>query len=201
MQYNTEREELIIPEYGRHVQKMVAHATSIEDKEEKTKCVKSIIQFMGQMNPHLRDVKEFTHKLWDHLFIMSDFKLDTESPYPLPEIEKLQAKPDKMEYPKNKIKFPFYGSTLEGMIDIAKTLEDKREKEIMTGMIANHMKKSYLLFNKNAVNNETIILHLAKLSNNELKLAEDFEFIKSDTVAVRPSTNNSNYKKKFKKRR
>ena len=134
MEYNTEREELIIPEYGRHVQKMVAHATNIEDKEERTKCVKSIIQFMGQMNPHLRDVKEFTHKLWDHLFIMSDFKLDTESPYPLPEIEKLQAKPDKMEYPKNKIKFPFYGSTLEGMIAIAKTLEDKREKEIMTVM-------------------------------------------------------------------
>jgi len=131
MEYNTEREELIIPEYGRHVQKMVAHATNIEDKEERTKCVKSIIQFMGQMNPHLRDVKEFTHKLWDHLFIMSDFKLDTESPYPLPEIEKLQAKPSKMDYPKKKIKFPFYGATLEGMIAIAQTLDDKKEKEMI----------------------------------------------------------------------
>lgn len=201
MEYNTEREELIIPEYGRHVQKMVAHATNIEDKEERTKCVKSIIQFMGQMNPHLRDVKEFTHKLWDHLFIMSDFKLDTESPYPLPEIEKLQAKPSKMDYPKKKIKFPFYGATLEGMIAIAQTLDDKKEKEIMTGMIANHMKKSYLLFNRNSVNNETIKLHLAQLSNNELKLAEDFKFIKSDTVAIRSTNASSTYKKKFKKRR
>ena len=201
MEYNTDRDELIIPEYGRHVQKMVAHATSLEDKEEKTKCVQSIIQFMGQMNPHLRDVKEFTHKLWDHLFIMSDFKLDTESPYPLPEIEKLQAKPNKMEYPKTKVKFPFYGSTLEGMIELARKLEIGREREIMTGMIANHMKKSYLLFNKNSVNNETIKLHLGQLCNNELKLADDFEFIKSDSVAKSTTTTTPNYKKKIKKRR
>ena len=104
MEYNTERDNLIIPEYGRHVQKMISHATSLTDKKEQQKCVDAIIAFMGQMNPHLRDVKEFTHKLWDHLHIMSDFKLNIESPYPKPELEKLAEKPEPMEYPGNKIR-------------------------------------------------------------------------------------------------
>ena len=119
MQYNTKREPLAIPEYGRHVQNMISHAVSLTNKEEQQKCVDSIIAFMGQMNPHLRDVKEFTHKLWDHLFIMSEFELDVESPYPAPELEKLNAKPTKIDYPKNRIKFPFYGVNLQNMIDIA----------------------------------------------------------------------------------
>ena len=151
MQYNTARNHLILPEYGRNVQKMVEHASNIKDKSERDKCVKSIIDFMGQMNPQLRDIKEFTHKLWDHLFIMSQFQLDATSPYPMPEIEKLKERPQKMPYPKNKIKFPFYGAALENMINYAVKQEDNREKEIMTGMIANHMKKSYLLFNKHSV--------------------------------------------------
>jgi len=199
MEYNTERNHLIIPEYGRHVQKMVEHATQIADKAERNKCVNSIIDFMGQMNPHLRDVKEFTHKLWDHLFIMSKFEIDAESPYPIPEIEKLQEKPEKMPYPKNKIRFPFYGAALENMIRFAVAMDEGRQKEIMTGMIANHMKKSYLLFNKHSVSNDTIKLHLDQLSENKLKLAEDFEFIRSDTVVTKTAP--KVYKKKFKKRR
>lgn len=198
MQYNTARNHLILPEYGRNVQKMVEHASNIKDKSERDKCVKSIIDFMGQMNPQLRDIKEFTHKLWDHLFIMSQFQLDTTSPYPMPEIEKLKERPEKMPYPKNKIKFPFYGAALENMISYAVKQEDNREKEIMTGMIANHMKKSYLLFNKHSVSNDTIILHLNQLSNNNLKLPSDFEFIRSSSVI---NKNQKVYKKKFKKKR
>tara|TARA_B100000965_G_scaffold117103_1_gene96690 strand:+ start:343 stop:939 length:597 start_codon:yes stop_codon:yes gene_type:complete len=198
MQYNTARNHLILPEYGRNVQKMVEHASNIKDKSERDKCVKSIIDFMGQMNPQLRDIKEFTHKLWDHLFIMSKFQLDATSPYPMPEIEKLKERPEKMPYPKNKIKFPFYGAALENMISYAVKQEDNREKEIMTGMIANHMKKSYLLFNKHSVSNDTIILHLNQLSNNNLKLPSDFEFIRSSSVI---NKNQKVYKKKFKKKR
>lgn len=198
MQYNTARNHLILPEYGRNVQKMVEHASNIKDKSERDKCVKSIIDFMGQMNPQLRDIKEFTHKLWDHLFIMSQFQLDATSPYPLPEIEKLKERPQKMPYPKNKIKFPFYGAALENMIHYAVKQEDNREKEIMTGMIANHMKKSYLLFNKHSVSNDTIILHLKQLSNNTLKLPSDFEFIRSSSVINKTQRV---YKKKFKKKR
>ena len=198
MQYNTVRNHLILPEYGRNVQKMVEHASNIKDKSERDKCVKSIIDFMGQMNPQLRDIKEFTHKLWDHLFIMSQFQLDATSPYPMPEIEKLKERPQKMPYPKNKIKFPFYGAALENMIHYAVKQEDNREKEIMTGMIANHMKKSYLLFNKHSVSNDTIILHLNQLSNNTLKLPSDFEFIRSSSVINKTQRV---YKKKFKKKR
>ena len=198
MQYNTKRESLIIPEYGRHVQSMINHATSISDKLEQQKCVDAIIAFMGQMNPQLRDIKEYTHKLWDHLYIMSNFQIDATSPYPIPEIEKLKEKPKRMAYPNNKIKFPFYGAALENMIKLAVTLEENREKEIMTGMIANHMKKSYLLFNKHSVSNDTIKLHLQQLSDGKLKLADDFEFIRSESVVTRP---NRVYKKKFKKKR
>ena len=198
MKYNTARNQLILPEYGRHVQKMVEYATTLESKEDRNKCVNAIINFMGQMNPQLRDIKEYTHKLWDHLYIMSNFQIDATSPYPIPEIEKLQEKPKRMAYPNNKIRFPFYGAALENMIKHAVTLEENREKEIMTGMIANHMKKSYLLFNKHSVSNDTIKLHLQQLSDGKLKLSDDFEFIRSESVVTRP---NRVYKKKFKKKR
>ena len=198
MKYNTARDHLVLPEYGRNVQKMVDHATTIQNKVERNKCVKTIIEFMGQMNPQLRDLKEFNHKLWDHLFIISKFQLEADSPYPLPEPKKLDERPEKMPYPKNKIKFPFYGAALENMIRYAVNQNEGRDKEIMTGMIANHMKKSYLLFNKHSVSNDTIILHLKQLSDNKLTLPKDFEFIRSSTVI---NKSQRNYKKKFKKKR
>jgi hypothetical protein len=196
MEYNTEREQLIIPEYGRHVQKMINHATTLSDKVEQQKCVDAIIAFMGQMNPHLRDVKEFTHKLWDHLHIMSDFKLDIKSPYAKPEIAKLEERPEKMIYPGNKIRFSYYGNTIETMIATAIKMEDEK-KEILTGMIANQMKKSYILFNESSVDNNMIRLHLKQMSDNQLTLADDFEFIRS--ASVRPDGRNSK-KKPYKKK-
>ena len=196
MEYNTEREQLIIPEYGRHVQKMINHATTLSDKVEQQKCVDAIIAFMGQMNPHLRDVKEFTHKLWDHLHIMSDFKLDIESPYTKPEIAKLEERPEKMTYPGNKIRFSYYGNTIETMIATAIKM-DADKKEIMTGMIANQMKKSYILFNASSVDNNMIRLHLKQMSDNQLTLADDFEFIRS--ASVRQNTGKANKKTQKKK--
>ena len=201
MEYNTERDHLIIPEYGRHVQKMISHATSLTDKKEQQECVDAIIAFMGQMNPHLRDVKEFTHKLWDHLHIMSDFKLEIESPYKKPAIEKLAERPEKMIYPANKIKFSYYGNTVQTMIDSAIKMEGDK-KEILTGMIANQMKKSYILFNESSVDNNMIRLHLKQMSNNQLTLADDFEFIRSASVrqnigkANKKTHKKKNYKKK-----
>jgi len=200
MEYNTEREQLIIPEYGRHVQKMINHATTLSDKDEQQKCVDAIIAFMGQMNPHLRDVKEFTHKLWDHLHIMSNFQLDIESPYTKPEIAKLEERPEKMAYPGNKIRFSYYGNTIETMIATAINMEADK-KEIMTGMIANQMKKSYILFNASSVDNNMIRLHLKQMSDNQLTLADDFEFIRSasirqNTGKPNKKTKKKNYKKK-----
>ena len=195
MQYNTAKDHLTMPEYGRHVQTMINHAISLTDKKKQQECVDAIIAFMGQMNPHLRDVKEFTHKLWDHLHIMSDFKLTVESPYPKPEIEKLAEKPDPMKYPGNKIKFSYYGNTIPNMIKTALTLQGA-EKEIMTGMIANQMKKTYILFNESSVDNNIIRLHLKQLSNGGLELAADFEFIRSASVRQGGANNKKNNSKK-----
>lgn len=200
MQYNTAKDHLKIPEYGRHVQTMINHAISLADKKKQQDCVDAIISFMGQMNPHLRDVKEFTHKLWDHLHIMSDFNLDVASPYPRPEIKKLSEKPIRMKYPGNKIKFSYYGITIPNMIQTALKLKGV-EKEVMTGMIANQMKKSYILFNGNSVDNNIIKLHLKQLSNGDLELASDFEFIRSASIRQGGVNNKKNHSKKksFKK--
>ena len=159
---------------------------------------------MGQMNPHLRDVKEFTHKLWDHLHIMSNFSLNVESPYPRPEMKKLAEKPDVMKYPGNKIRFSYYGCTIPNMIETALKMNGA-ERDIMTGMIANQMKKSYILFNESSVDNNIIRLHLKQLSNNGLELPLDFEFIRSASVrqgGVNHKKNNGKkkpYRKNYKK--
>ncbi len=187
MEYNTERDQLIIPEYGRHVQKMVKYATEIIDKDERKKCVEAIIKFLGQMNPHLRDIKDFTHKLWDHLYIMSDFKIDVESPYPKPERENLAKKPNKMNYPKTKIQFPFYGINVQKMIVHASEMEDGEKKVIMAGMIANHMKKDYLTWNKAFVDDNTIFKHLNELSEGKLKVHPEFKLI-ADSNIQKPNT-------------
>ena len=200
MQYNTRRDSLIIPEYGRHVQNMINHAKSIKDKQEQQKCVEAIISFMGQMNPHLRDVKEFTHKLWDHLHIMANFELEIDSEYEKPKKEKLKEKPKRMNYPKNNIKFSYYGNTIPKMTEVAINMEGT-EKEIITGMIANQMKKSYILFNESSVDNNTIKLHLKQLSNNRLTLSEDFEFIRSSSIRQGSSNKKYSQRKKFKKKK
>ena len=206
MEYNTEREHLIIPEYGRHVQKMIAHATNLKDKTKQQKCVNAIIAFMGQKNPHLRDIKDFTHKLWDHLFIMSDFKIDVQSPYPKPERVKLAARPEKMSYPKQKIRFPFYGVNIEKMVAYAIQMEDGELKETMAGMIANHMKKDYICWNKAFVDDDTILKHLNQLSEGKVKTHTDFKLI-DDKDIQKPRTykklkkKGKNYKHRGPKRR
>ena len=201
MEYNTKREQLTIPEYGRNVQKMINHAVSLKDKNKQQKCVNATISFMGQMNPHLRDVKEFTHKLWDHLHIMSDFKLDISSPYQKPEPKKLKEKPNKMDYPKNKIRFSYYGNTIPKMIKTALSMKGS-EREIITGMIANQMKKSYILFNESSVDNNIIKSHLKQLSNGQLSIADDFEFIRSSSIRVGGGNRKHSHKKRnYKKKR
>lgn len=189
-----------MPEYGRHVHNMISHAVSLKDKKIQQKCVESIISFMGQLNPHLRDVKAYTHKLWDHLHIMSNFQLNVESPYPKPEEKKLYEKPSKMNYPSNDIRFSYYGNTITSMIKKAIKMKDD-QKEILTGMIANQMKKSYILFNKSSVDNNVIKQHLHQLSNGELKLSEDFAFIRSASVRQTSSKKHNAKKKNFKKRK
>jgi hypothetical protein len=172
LEYNSEREKLIIPEYGRHIQKLVNHCVALEDREMRNTMAKAIVHVMGNMQPHLRDVPDFQHKLWDQLFIMSDYRLDVDTPYPKPEREVLQAKPEPMSYPRSASKYRFYGNNIQIMIDTALTWEEGEMKEALVYAIANHMKKCYLNWNKDTVDDDVILSHLDELSGGKLSLKE-----------------------------
>ena len=189
LEYNTERPKLIIPEYGRHFQKMVDHAISIEDDEERNKVAKAIISVMGNLQPHLRDVPDFQHKLWDQLFIMSDFKLKVDSPFPLPDKEVLEQRPDPLEYPQNHPKYRFYGNNIKRMIDVAIQWEEGDKRSGLEYAIANHMKKCYLNWNKDSVDDQVIFDHLFELSDGKIDLAsrgenltDSGQFLKAKSV-------------------
>lgn len=175
IEYNTERPKLIIPEYGRHIQKMVDQAIAIDDKEERNKVAKSIINVMGNLNPHLRDVPDFQPMLWDQLFIISDFKLDVDSPYPIPTKEQLLEHPEPLGYPQNFPKYRFYGNNIKRMIDVAVSWEDGDKKEGLILTIANHMKKSFLNWNKDTVEDGVIFNHLFELSEGKINLKNSDE--------------------------
>ncbi len=192
LEYNSERSKLIIPEYGRHLQKMVEHAVSIEDDNERNKVANSIIAVMGNMNPHLRDVPDFQHKLWDQLFIISDFKLNVDSPFAKPTPEMLAERPDMLEYPENNPKYRFYGNNIKRMIDEVKDWEEGDLKEALVLSIANHMKKSYLNWNRDSVDDKVIFDHLKDLSNGKLNLKNADEDLSEASDLVRS-------KKKFSK--
>jgi hypothetical protein len=170
IEYNSEREPLIIPEYGRHIQKLVNHCMTIENDEERNTMARAIVDVMGNLQPHLRDVPDFQHKLWDQLFIMSNYKLVADSPYPQPSQEELKAKPQKLEYPKSISKYRFYGNNIQIMIDTAISWEEGELKDALIFTIANHMKKSYLNWNKDTVDDSSILEHLEELSKGKLKL-------------------------------
>ncbi|MCB0472148.1 MAG: DUF4290 domain-containing protein [Flavobacteriaceae bacterium] len=170
LEYNSEREKLIIPEYGRHIQKLVNHCVQLPSKEERNEMASAIINVMGNLQPHLRDVPDFKHKLWDQLFIMSDFRLDADSPYPTPSRDELSAKPEVLAYPKSASKYRFYGNNIQIMIDTALTWDEGELKEALIYAIANHMKKCYLNWNKDTVDDDVIFDHLLELSHGKIDL-------------------------------
>ncbi|MEO8254524.1 MAG: DUF4290 domain-containing protein [Flavobacterium sp.] len=192
LEYNAERSHLIIPEYGRHLQKLIDQATAIVDDESRNKAAKYIIQVMGSLNPHLRDVPDFQHKLWDQLFIMSDFKLHVDSPYPIPSREVLQLRPDILNYPQNFPKYRYYGNNIKYMIDVANKWEEGEMKSALVKVIANHMKKSYLSWNKDTVKDDVIFEHLYELSDGKLDLLESTEELINTTDLLRTNKRVSN---------
>lgn len=175
MEYNTSLPKLIIPEYGRNVQKMVHSIIEIQDREKRNHQAKSIIEVMGNLNPHLRDVPDFKHKLWDHLFIMSDFNLDVDSPYDKPSKETFEAKPDRINYSDSNINYRHYGKILPLIIDRTIIMEDGEYKDFLVFTIANHMKKCYLTWNKSTVEDEVILKHLSQISAGKLVMKETFK--------------------------
>jgi len=185
LEYNSERNGLIIPEYGRHIQKMVEKTVEIEDDEERNKAAYNIIDVMGNVAPHLRDVPDFEQKLWDQLFIISDFKLDVDAPFPKPTREELQEPPAPLDYPLADPKYKFYGHNIKKMIDVAKGWEDGDKREALVFTIANHMKKCYLNWNRETVDDDVIFDHLYELSDGDINLKKKEEDLKHASKLVR----------------
>lgn len=158
---------------------MIDHCASIEDRDERNKCAQSIIKTMGNLFPQLRDVEDFNHKLWDHLHVMADFKLDVDSPYPKPEPESFETKPRKVLYPSSRIKLGHYGKTIEKLIAEVISIEDAEERQKATISIANLMKRTYVVWNQNSVKDVVIASDLEKLSNGKLKLENPEEDLES----------------------
>ncbi|MBP6072458.1 MAG: DUF4290 domain-containing protein [Flavobacterium sp.] len=185
LEYNAERSHLIIPEYGRHLQKLIDQATEITDDVERNKAAKYIIRVMGGLNPHLRDVPDFQHKLWDQLFIMSDFRLIADSPYPIPTRDVINLKPEILDYPQKFPKYRFYGNNIKYMIDVANKWEEGDKKDALVRVIANHMKKMYLSWNKDMVEDRVIFEHLFELSEGTLNLLQGDEELTNTTQLIK----------------
>ena len=185
LQYNTKRSMLAIPEYGRHIHKMIQQVLAEEDKEERNKQAQAIIGIMGNLNPHLRDVADFQHKLWDQLFIMSDFKLDVDAPFPKPDAEVLAAPPTPLAYPQSFPKYRFYGNNIKGMIDVIVEWEEGDLKQALVYVIANHMKKCFLNWNKDTVDDKVIFGHLAELSDGKIVINPEDEVLSASENLIR----------------
>lgn len=208
MEYNTTRGKLILPEYGRNVQNMIAHAMEIADRSERNRAAQAIIEVMGQLNPHLRDVDDFRHKLWTHLFVMSDFQLDVDSPYEIPKPEVLNEKPQIMDYPSGKIRYGHYGKYTQKILESAGAVADEKEKEYMKNTMANFMKKQFLTHNNDVVENHVIAQQLKELSRGELILENPDELVNTNTILRsmglnqnKRSNNSKNFKQKNKQKK
>ena len=199
MKYNTNAKRLALPEYGRNIQNMVDHCLTVEDRGERNRCANAIISIMGNMFPHLRDVNDFKHILWDHLAIMSDFGLDVDYPYEILKKENLYQRPPHVPYGNKGIVYRHYGQTLERLIYKATELEDGEEKDALVRMIGNQMKKSYLMWNKDSVDNRKVLKDLADLSNGKILRNEDTLRLADASELIDHSARSNNNKKNNKK--
>jgi hypothetical protein len=168
MEYNTTRNHLVMREYGRHIQKMIEYLLTIEDKEKRQRNAYAVIELMGFLNPHLKNVEDFRHKLWDHLFLISDFKLDVESPYPIPTRETLRAKPDPLPYPKRYPKYSHLGKNLELVIEKALKEENPDKRQGFANAVAYYMKLAYNNWHKETVHDDAIQSELSSITNGQL---------------------------------
>ena len=199
MEYNTSREKLIITEYGRNIQKMIQHASTIKDKEERTKIAKQIVGVMAMLNPALRDVADFRHKLWDHLFLISDFELDVDSPFPKPEEDPVHIKPKRFHYPESSSRNRHYGKNVEMAIEKIIAMEDGQPKQFAIRDLANFMKLCYLTWNTDTVNDQQIFRDLKKMSGGKIVVDDDVT-LNQMTAIVQPTQKKKN-KNRHKNRR
>ena len=201
MEYNTARGKLMLPEYGRNVQNMIQHAMEIEDRDERNRAAQAIIEVMGQLNPHLRDVDDFRHKLWTHLFIMSAFSLDVDSPFEIPQKEILDEKRRHMEYPKSKIRYGHFGQYTQKVLEQSEGIDSNEERDYLTLTMGRFMKKQFLLHNNNAVENSVIAEQLKDLSKGQLEIENPEDLPGTNQLLRTLGINNANRRPSQKKRK
>lgn len=200
MEYNTQREHLVIPEYGRNLQKIVQVAINTEDRDKRTQIAYLIVDIMAQLHANVKDSPELRHKLWDHLHIMSDFQLDVDGQFPPPDEEVLTKDPERLTYPKKDMRFSYYGKNIELIINKVSESDDIENRHAVAKILGNHLKKTYLTWNRDSVDDNLIKKHLADLSHGELTLSEEDQLINTYEVVGKPRKK-QNLKKKQKGRR
>lgn len=173
MDYNTQREKLILPEYGRHVQKMIEQVKAIEDKEKRSEQMRAVVQVMGILNPQIRELNDYKHKLWDHAQVIGGFDLDIDAPYPAPTPQQFEERPDVISLPGKPVKAACYGRNIENMINLIADRDDDDIKKEMIRTLAIYMRQQYLIWNKDNVAEETIFADIERLSDGKLKVPED----------------------------
>ncbi|MDR2359137.1 MAG: DUF4290 domain-containing protein [Prevotellaceae bacterium] len=166
--YNTQRRNLVLPEYGRHIQKMIQYVNSVQDREKRNEQVRAVVAVMGNLNPHLRDIVDFRHKLWDHVYLIADFDIDIDSPYPVPAPATFKEKPAAIPYPNTPVSSMHYGRNIENMLNVLADASDGPEKETMVAAMAHYMKKQYLTWNKDTVSDDIIFKDIDTLSKGRI---------------------------------
>lgn len=203
MDYNTQREKLVLPEYGRHVQKMIEQVKAIEDREKRSEQARAVVQVMGVLNPQIRELNDYKRKLWDHAQVIADFGLDIDSPYPIPTKQQFESRPEVITLPDKPIKAACYGRNIENMINLISDREDDDTKKEMIKMLALYMRQQYLIWNKDNVAEETIFADIEKLSDGKLKVPEDIHLsaIAQNAVFNRPGMQSNQQQRNFKRNR
>ncbi len=195
MEYNTQRTKLMFSEYGRNVKKLIDYAITIEDREKRTAFAKIIVGVMGQVNPQAKEIGDYKHKLWDHLFILSGFQLDVDCPYPIVRRDQIELKPESLHYKNNHIKYRHYGKNMERIIEKVIEYPKGDEQDRLIELIANHLKKSYLNWNRDSVNDELIYEQFTEMTHGKLKLSKDFQLRNTRDILKsrkKPGNNPSN---------
>ncbi len=195
MEYNTSRSKLILPEYGRHIQNLVQHVKEIEDRDERTRAAHALIGVMGQVNTNLRENGDYKHKLWDHLFIMSDFDLDVDAPFEMPDRDVLEKKPDPLPYTQGKFKKKHYGKIIQKMMDKIDDYPEEEQNDLIE-LIANQLKKSFIKWNKDSVNDDVIMNDFRDLAEKDINFKDDLKLVEVKSVLAKPKKKKINRKNK-----
>lgn len=201
LKYNTQKRRLLLPEYGRNVQKMIEYVKTIPDRDERNRQARAVIGVMETINPQVHLQDDYEHKLWDHMFIISGFDLDVDSPYPAPKPEDLNVEPVEIPMKRRPVKVAHYGRNIENIINLIAEKEDGEAKEAMIRSIAVYMRQQYLIWNKDSVSDETIFNDIIKLSDGRIRIPEGMHLsrISSDQVFNRPGAVNQKPKNMLRK--